>query len=296
MSMNDPIDGVRALDRSEKKRGTVVAFGGRMGCGKDTAADLLVELASEHKVPFTNMRFAGKLRECVAVLTKGVITPEQTLTSADKAKPIPPGAFGETMGALMGRMLDVMEFALGQEVCLVPPNTVPWKEGAVPLQEDTLRKAMSIVTGNQYTRATCVRTEVKISPEITVGRLLQLLGTDVGRNLLNESIWISALERDWRDLGYPNIAIRDLRFPDEFAFVERIGGMTFLVDADKRLAGGDSKMGADGRTVAHASETSLAAIPREKFTAVIPNNGTLADLKAAVKTLAWTAVGARIHS
>jgi hypothetical protein len=68
---------------------------------------------------------------------------------------------------------------------------------------------------------------------MTVGRLLQLFGTEVGRELCRDDLWIRPVERQVERATLAIIS--DVRFPNELAFVQGRNGLVFSVDAAKRL-------------------------------------------------------------
>lgn len=57
-----------------------------------------------------------------------------------------------------------------------------------------------------------------------VRRLLQVMGTEVVRDILGEDTWVRALEKRWLEEGHPSIVITDVRFPNEAEWVLRNGG------------------------------------------------------------------------
>ena len=86
---------------------------------------------------------------------------------------------------------------------------------------------------------------VKLTPR----KLLQLLGTDCGRNIINPNIWVNALFADYKaynivkepidgfrkdftvlDSKYPNWIITDVRFPNEAQAIKDRGGIVIRVD------------------------------------------------------------------
>lgn len=62
----------------------------------------------------------------------------------------------------------------------------------------------------------------KTGKYITPRNMLQLMGTEIGRDMLHPDIWIHALER--RMELYPNVVIADVRFPNEMRFIQEKGG------------------------------------------------------------------------
>jgi hypothetical protein len=99
--------------------------------------------------------------------------------------------------------------------------------------------------------------------------VLQKLGTEVGRNLIDENVWVDAtLARVERECGEgEDIVFTDTRFPNEADAVRQMGGHVVRVQRIGVEAVND-----------HPSETSLDDYD---FDAVIFNSGTLLDLGAA---------------
>lgn len=62
-------------------------------------------------------------------------------------------------------------------------------------------------------------------PEIR--RLLQCMGTEVGRNILGPEVWVNALMRNLT-VGYDYV-ISDVRFPNEYNAIKKTGGVIVRV-------------------------------------------------------------------
>ena len=107
--------------------------------------------------------------------------------------------------------------------------------------------------------------ESKYGPEVR--RLLQRLGTEAGRNVLWDSIWIDAAFADTRQGG--NYVITDARFPNEAEAIRERGGRLFRIE---RAGVGPAN--------SHASETSL---DNYDFDAFIHNDGTLEEFRKSVE-------------
>lgn len=110
-------------------------------------------------------------------------------------------------------------------------------------------------------------------PEVRV--LLQRLGTEVGRNLIGDNVWVDAtIARIERECSLSdNIVITDTRFPNEAEAVTGSFTSGYVVRVNRPGVGpaGD-----------HPSETSLDDYD---FDYTIENIGTLSDLAAAVSSL-----------
>lgn len=101
--------------------------------------------------------------------------------------------------------------------------------------------------------------QAKEIPEVR--RLLQAMGTEVGRNLLGENIWVEAL---FKNLPPGLVAIVNVRFPNEYDAVKERGGVVWRV----MRPGFEPALG-------HVSDTAL---DDHDFDDYILNDGTLNDL------------------
>ena len=117
-------------------------------------------------------------------------------------------------------------------------------------------------------------------PEI--GRLLQNLGTEVGRNILGKNVWTD-IATDTVALHLQagrSVVLTGVRFPNELEVscdLRMMGSRitSVYVDREPALRGGS-------RNSSHASENGLTA---SDFSRVIDNNGTLEDLYAKTEEL-----------
>lgn len=70
----------------------------------------------------------------------------------------------------------------------------------------------------------------KTGKHITPRYMLQIMGTEAGRDVFHPDLWILALEKK---LGmYQNVVISDVRFPNEIDFIQRMGGFVVRVKRD----------------------------------------------------------------
>lgn len=111
--------------------------------------------------------------------------------------------------------------------------------------------------------------EAKKNPEVR--RLLQVYGTEVVRDQIDPNLWITLANHKVRNARGSDVAITDLRFQNENAWVERIGAKRVLV-VRPGFGGGD----------AHRSENDLKDV---KFDHVLHNTGTIDDLHEAVEKM-----------
>lgn len=104
-------------------------------------------------------------------------------------------------------------------------------------------------------------------PEIR--RLLQVFGTEVGRELLRDSIWVDVVldqisdADEWPEARF---VITDVRFPNELEALRKVPGAQLW------------KINRAGVNPVN-SHVSDAGIPDDEFDLVIENDGTLQDLK-----------------
>lgn len=112
----------------------------------------------------------------------------------------------------------------------------------------------------------------KKNPEVR--RLLQVMGTEVGRDIFGEDVWTSALGRKLAREKPDLAVVTDVRFPNEAEFIRDLGGELVHVSRP----GFDSGVG-----TMHASEAHVAALADEADL-FIYNNGTLQDLHREVVT------------
>lgn len=108
------------------------------------------------------------------------------------------------------------------------------------------------------------------NPEVR--RLLQVMGTEVVRQIVGESAWVDLMRTRAREhlAGGADLVITDVRFPNEAELIHQLGGAVIEV----RRPG----LTSDG----HASETPL---PEHLVDLVIDNNRTLEDLRTEVAHL-----------
>lgn len=100
-----------------------------------------------------------------------------------------------------------------------------------------------------------------------VRRLLQRLGTEAGRNIIHENIWVDTA---FNNCDADKIVITDVRFPNEADSIKARDGV--LIRINRPGVGPKND---------HASETSLEDYP---FDYHFDNDGTLEQLQEAVRS------------
>ena len=105
-------------------------------------------------------------------------------------------------------------------------------------------------------------------PEVRA--LLQRVGTDAGRNVLGDNVWVDAV---MRDLPQRPVVFTDVRFPNEAKAIQDAGGAVVRITRPGFTPGPD----------AHISETALDNF---RFDYHVSNSGTLDDLHSAIRGIA----------
>jgi len=111
--------------------------------------------------------------------------------------------------------------------------------------------------------------------------ILQMAGTEFGRDLYGQDIWCNAVEAWFKIFDYhwgeKKFTIPDIRFPNEVKMVRRLNGLVIRVKAPKR----EAERPMDDNQLVHSSETSLEDWHDTEFDGVINNDpeheGTLAE-------------------
>lgn len=117
--------------------------------------------------------------------------------------------------------------------------------------------------------------EAKKNPEVR--RLLQKLGTEVGRDMIGEDILVDIVERKVRRLVAEgrSVVLTGVRFPNELHLVDVVlNGQTVWISRPGHEP--------DGSAGVHASETSVHP---EHFARTVINDGSLEGLRFKVDAL-----------
>ncbi len=115
-------------------------------------------------------------------------------------------------------------------------------------------------------------------PDFTPRKALQYIGTDLLRNQLCKDIWACVVENKITELinlnPKVNIVITDCRFTNEFAIVKKFDSARIVKVERNNLN--------SSNIPTHSSESEWADYP---FDVVLPNNGSIDELKANIKNL-----------
>lgn len=119
---------------------------------------------------------------------------------------------------------------------------------------------------------------------LTPRKILQLLGTDCGRDIIHPDIWVNSTFSEYKSMyigdwgqGHhmyekPNWIITDVRFPNEAEAIKERDGLLIRINRNNPNSSSN-----------HASETSLDDYPNFHYT--IDNNGTIQELVQKVRTI-----------
>ena len=123
----------------------------------------------------------------------------------------------------------------------------------------------------------------KFAREFSPREALQLMGTEAGRNVFHQDLWIHSLMRRMeRDDG--NYVISDVRFPNEIKAIKEAGGINirvvrgsdpewYLTALEENLHNNEGIMNAEYPDI-HYSEWAHVG---QKFDYVLDNSGTLLE-------------------
>jgi hypothetical protein len=152
-------------------------------------------------------------------------------------------------------------------------NLTPWAFFEDRLFAGKLKEFAKQLTGESDVFSQAGKTKFLPDWNMTVGELLQKLGTDAVRNGLHENAWVLACFAGMSaDKHY---IITDCRFPNEAEAIKARGGVVWRIEGDPLGQQGDGT-----RNDAHPSETALDDY--QGFDCVIRNEGTLDELRATV--------------
>lgn len=108
-----------------------------------------------------------------------------------------------------------------------------------------------------------------LNKKVSARHLLQIIGTDVFRNYIDEHIWVNKLRNDIiiaQQQGY-SIIVEDSRFPNERALLKQLGFNLWYVHRDDL----DTMI---SNVSLHSSENQM----EDNYDMVIDNNGSLSQL------------------
>lgn len=274
----------------------LIGISGKINSGKDTVGKIIQFLTLDEKV------FSKTNADIIADLEhKGYCASKsnwQIKKFADKLKDITCILLGCTREQLEDREFKEKELGEEWDKYIVEYDDFEFFGSKVFL---TLEDANNALEGIReiYNNVSEPKL-IKLTPRL----LMQLLGTECGRNIIHPNVWVNSLFADYKlidgDISnspyiskkqnnalkalkshYPNWIITDLRFPNELDAIKQRGGITIRVN---RFTGhvvidNDTHVVTDWQ---HPSETAL---DNAEFDYTIINDGSTEELIEKVKEI-----------
>lgn len=251
--------------------GNLIGISGKKQSGKDTVGGIILELTRKRE-----RRISGLLDKEVEYVGGHTF---QIKKFADKLKDITCLLIVCTREELEDEVFKNTE--LGEEWWYYKPS-------------DTIYSYLEYKQHEDQHHGIAIYKEDLIKP--TPRLLLQLLGTECGRQIIHPSIWVNSLMNEYRGSesilwkngdktvnsnSYPNWIITDMRFPNELLAVKQRKGISIRVNT-KWKHHTDGKHITAYRENEHESETAL---DNAEFDYTIYNNGTIEELTEKVKKI-----------
>lgn len=290
----------------------IISFSGRIGSGKDTAGKIAAIILNSPQLNDGGVanflkkdigyqdgwqikKFADKLKDIVCILLG--CTREQLEDREFKEKELGPEWdkwYVEKYGLIK---------AFNPHDWEIQNKHKPFgTELECKLWWEKLRNSGSHALGNPYIG------EVRfVKHSMTPRLLLQLLGTECGRQIIHPNIWVNALMSEYKpsdifftkirrkgfssipkpgelEKAYPNWVITDTRFPNETDAIIQRNGHCFQMqrDTEQELKDKGIHIPEHLQPLLHESETALDNF---KFASVIQNNGAEIALIPKVRLL-----------
>jgi hypothetical protein len=293
----------------------IIGISGKIGSGKDTVGKIILYYT------FCKRGFGGakaSIEDCVDYLN-GKYSPEnyveqisnwQIKKFADKLKDIVCLLIGCTREQLENR--EFKDKPLGEEWNKWELNYLSWEGGDSDSFSEVYSSKEEAYIHYNYLKENYSKYSASEPKQIilTPRLLLQLLGTEAGRNIIHPDIWVNSLMSEYviSDLGkiklrtshkesiniaalqgvyHPNWIITDLRFPNELQAIKDRGGISIRVNRKPfkwiDIESWETETGKKvERVEEHPSETSL---DNSTFDYVIDNNSDINSLIEKVKVV-----------
>ena len=121
-------------------------------------------------------------------------------------------------------------------------------------------------------RGACTYDEAYLTKPPQVRHLLQQEGTESGRDIYGEDIWLETafawMQLIYEQWGIARFVVPDVRFPNEVEYIKRKGGKVIRILAPNRVA--SSSLSMEARL--HRSETALDDYPLDNFDGLLDND------------------------
>ena len=226
---------------------SIISISGKINSGKDTVGKII-------RILMTSPHFTDEAVE--DFLEKDLYESDWKIKKfADKLKDIVCLLIGCTREQLEDR--EFKEKELGEEWNTIKYSIIDSDDAILfsSFYKNDVENELDYYNDYHHRTVEIIETKVNLTPRL----LLQLLGTECGREIIHPNIWVNALMSEYKEspqnilkgegyqLGdvYPNWIITDTRFPNEIEAVKKRGGITIRVNRP------------DLEQSNHPSETSL---------------------------------------
>lgn len=272
----------------------IIGISGKIGSGKDTTAHIIRWLTNPEEQKSWNY----DLKSFIDFHLKNIMTNEhnsgwnwQIKKFADKLKDIVCLLIGCTRQQLEDQEFKNKE--LGEE----------WTNYAYATgftTDNNGKKSMlsTPCSKERYEEERRINWQTAYKRKLTPRLLLQLIGTECGRNIIHPNIWINSLFSDYKiapniSIGlspdhpyylkkqYPNWIITDVRFPNEANAIKDRDGILLRVNRILSFMHNKSINAKEGNFNEHESETALDDY--KDFDYEIDNNSSIESLMKGVK-------------
>lgn len=141
-----------------------------------------------------------------------------------------------------------------------------------------LRQIVNVITGIPVEKTKSQEDKNVFLPEwnMTIGNMLQILGTECMRNNLHHNTWVLALFSEYDKTK--NWIITDVRFPNEAQAILNHGGKLIKIYGDPANIRKNSN-----RNLNHASETSLDTFDRWDY--IVKNENAILNLRIQTESI-----------
>jgi len=215
----------------------IIGLRGKMGSGKDTFALFLTQYAKNYDI----RRFSYGLRVAASILTK--IKIENTWSDLEKQRTLN------------------LTFTRNDFVAIV-------REMVLAIMEDSKERDWEFLSAKCFGCLNGKEIDDQIQFLLTLGKLLQLLGTEFFRNCIDKDVFVNYLDRHWDHKR--SLIITDVRNVNEMDYVKWQNGKIILILREAAIR-------QDGRDLLHYSECALNGIQPD---IVIENDKGLFEKKA----------------
>lgn len=265
----------------------LIALSGKIGVGKNTVASIIQYLIWKNRVesgtiPFQNYNLKDFDKFDFGYQMSGW----KQVSFANKLKDIVCLLIGCTRKQLEDR--EFKEKELGEEWWIISKPEIGM---FIPYSEDSWAA-----------HGDFEHNLIRLTPRL----LLQLLGTECGRQIIHPNVWVNALMSKYeasvpylafkrlmgditrKDKEFPSWIITDMRFPNEYEAVKQRGGITIRVNRYNStcVCVDDSSLDCltpCSRKPQHESEVALDHVTDWDY--VIDNSGTIEELVEKVRTI-----------